>query len=29
MKVYKDPNMKGGYYIYNNIRPQDIKIIDG
>jgi hypothetical protein len=29
MKIYKDPNMKGGYYIYNNIRPQDIKIIDG
>jgi hypothetical protein len=25
MKVYKDPNMKGGYYIYNNIRPQDIE----
>ena len=29
MKIYKDPNMKGGYYVYNNIRPQDIKIIDG
>jgi len=28
MKIYKNPNMKGGYYIYNNIRPQDIKIID-